>query len=134
MVVAIVVPIAVFVLLFLVVDQFRRLVGQAVLNGTIRKALDKDPASVPLLIEKLETRNPMPISLVGWVFLVLGALSLGALGMTGSRDAEEWAGGVLPLGIGAAILGWDWLNRKRLPAERRKSELPPVDRSEAADS
>jgi hypothetical protein len=106
----------------LIVDLIRRLIGQAILNGTIRRALEKDPAMVPLLIEKLETRSPIPIALVGWIVLILGAMLALSAGLSDSLRGDDWIVAAATIGTGATIVTWDHLNRKQGAARLRSED------------
>jgi hypothetical protein len=101
----ILVPIAATTMMVLFVDQVRRLISHAILNGTIRRAMEKHPASTPLLIAKLEQRRPWSEGLVGWIFVAFGvALGLGSL----FEDTEARAAGLqvagVTLTVGIAVL------------------------------
>ena len=109
----IVTVVAAFGFMLMIVNQVRRLIGQFVLNRTIRIAMERDPASAPLLIAKLETRNPMPIALPGWFTLGLGLLMALATAISDHSDSDAWYISAALVATGAGILGWDWLNRKR---------------------
>ncbi|MGZ3171704.1 MAG: hypothetical protein ACXWJC_01310 [Croceibacterium sp.] len=96
-----------------VVDQIRRLIGHAILNRTIRIAPEKDPASAPALIAKLDGRNPIPIALPGVVTLALGLVFGVAAVYSGEREFEAWMLIGALIVIGGVILGWDRRNRMR---------------------
>jgi len=110
---AVVLPIAVLMVLYLYVDQVRRLIAHATLNGTIRKALASDPASVPLLVAKIESG---PRGLAGWVTLAIG---LGLLAAAFVGPAEERASmlqaGMMTLALGIALTAWAWWVSRRTP-------------------
>lgn len=106
---------ALFGTVVLVADQIRRLFAHVTINRTIRQAMEKDPSCIPLLVEKLESRQPVPIGLIGWVVVVFGlvmALLVG-VGQDQAAGREAWAvtGGTLVIGL--AIIGFDWWNRRR---------------------
>ena len=111
--VEILIPIAAFGFFVMIVDQVRRLIGHWVLNGTIRRALEKDPASVPLLIDKLGSRDPMPIGLPGWVLLVTGVLVGVMNALAEQPDTEGWQAAAAAGLLGAMLIGFDLWNRRR---------------------
>lgn len=97
----IVLPLGVLALMLMFVVQVRRLVSHAILNNTIRKALEVDPPSAHLLIEKLDPRPRWPDALAGWIMVVAG-LSLGAAAMfAASNERTE----VLQLAVVSAVVG-----------------------------
>lgn len=57
-------PIGVLAMLLLLVAQVRRLIEMAMLNRTIRRAMELNPENVPVLVEKLELPRT-PDALVG---------------------------------------------------------------------
>lgn len=84
----VVLPLAVLALLLVFADQVRRLISHAITNGTIRRALKSDPASVPLLIAKLENGRRLPATLVAWI-LTAGACALGMAALFESVDERR---------------------------------------------
>lgn len=99
---------AVLGFMLLCVDQTRRLISCAIINRTIRKALELDPASARLLIEQVERprRSAVP---AGWTLAIvacaLAALCLSAEG--GDRLLLIQLASVSAIG-GAGILGYAW--------------------------
>jgi len=69
MMVELLIPLAVFGSLVLIMGQLTRLFSNISLNRTLRDALRSDPASVPLLAERLDARQPWADALTGWIFL-----------------------------------------------------------------
>src|SRR5690349_18699512 len=100
----VILPIAILALMLVFVDQMRRLLAHAILNGTIRKAIEKDPASVPLLVGQLEQGRSSAGMLVG-VILLVGGVALGVAGLfeeSGERiDVFQIAAIAAVLGAGA---------------------------------
>ncbi|MFK3889257.1 hypothetical protein [Sphingomonas sp. NPDC079357] len=93
--------------------QVCRLISQAILNRTVRKALDVDPASARLLIEKIEPRARSNAGLIGWVMVVAG-IAIGALGII--EKAEDYSDS-MPIaavsvitGMGILLYTW-WVGR-----------------------
>ena len=97
----------------LIADQIRRLFGQAMVNRTIRVALEKDTASVPLLIEKLESRGPVTIAVTGATFVVLGLIVAVLTALDAEVVEDGWTAAAVSAGVGAALLAFDFWNRKR---------------------
>lgn len=115
--VEIVLPIAVLAMLLVFVAQIRRLISHAILNRTIRKALELDPASARLLIDKLEPRARWPDGLVGWIILV-ASVALGAVGLFAAADERHDMVQVAVIGmaIGAGFLLYAWWVERSTPS------------------
>lgn len=109
----VVLPIAVLAILLLFVDQLRRLISHAIVNGTIRQALKSDPASVPLLVAKLENGRHLPGTLVGWV-MIAGASALAVAALFESTEESRATFEVAAIAgvVGIFILGYvRWVER-----------------------
>ena len=110
--------IVVFAAIVMIVDHLRRLLTAISLNRSIRDAFRHHPDSVPLLIDRMETRHPFPLTLGGWVFLGFGILA-GALSTIGYGEIgrEGLLPGVVIAAVGASLLvaSW-WVNRSPRPA------------------
>jgi len=111
--VEIVLPLGALAFMSLMFAQVCRLISQAILNRTVRKALDVDPASARLLIEKIEPRARSNAGLIGWVMVVAG-IAIGALGII--EKAEDYSDS-MPIaavsvitGMGILIYTW-WVGR-----------------------
>jgi hypothetical protein len=115
--VGVVVPVAVLWVLLLFVAQVRRLIAHAILNKTIRKALEVDPTSARLLIEKLEPRPRYADALSGWIMIVGGiALALASLfGSVGERSSILQVAIVAGV-IGGGIIAYAWWVERQTPA------------------
>jgi quinol-cytochrome oxidoreductase complex cytochrome b subunit len=100
------VPMAAFTMVAVVVSFITRLIATAILNKTIREAIRSDPASVPLLAERLEARQPWADSLLGWIFLAfaLALLILGVLERDPDEQSEMYRAAVIPIIVGATVL------------------------------
>ncbi len=111
--VEVVVPLGALAFVALLFVQFFRLISHATLNRTIRKALDADPASARLLIEKLEPPRSASGGLIGWIMVVAG-VAAGAISVTGQveerGEALQIAVLSLIVGVGFLLYGW-WLGR-----------------------
>lgn len=123
--VAIVVPLGALAFLAFVVAGICRLISQAMLNRTIRKALDADPASARLLIDKLEPQPRSSAGLIGWIMVVAGA----AIGTLGVVDRSEGFSASLPIaatsvaiGLGILLYAW-WTGRSPAGTARRDVTL-----------
>jgi len=109
-----VLPVAVLAMMLIFVDQVRQLISHAILNRTIRKAMDIDPASAPLLIAKLELRRRWPDVLAGWVLLVGGvALAVAALFETPSDQSETLQVAAFLAILGAGVLIYTWFVHRK---------------------
>lgn len=99
------VPMAAFAMIVVSLSLVTRLIATAMLNRTIREAMRSDAASVPLLAEKLEQRQPWADELLGWIFLAF-ALGMVLLGMFENADdrREIFQAAVIPVLIGVTVL------------------------------
>ena len=108
-----VIPLGVLAIMLMVVAQVRRLLSHAILNRTIRKALEVDPPSARLLIEKLDPRPRWPDGLAGWIMVVAG-LALGAAAIFTSAmertEALQLASISVVVGGGILLYAW-WMER-----------------------
>lgn len=113
----VVVPVAILWLLLLFVAQVRRLIAHAILNKTIRKALEVDPASARLLIDKLEPRPRYADALGGWIMIVGGvALALASVfGSAGERSSILQVAIVAGV-VGCGIIAYAWWIERQTPA------------------
>lgn len=99
-------PLAVFGSFVLIVGQLTRLGSNLSLNRTLREALRSDPASVKVLADRLDSRQPWADALIGWIFiafaigLVLMALFEPEVG--DRREAIQAA--IVPLVVGVVVL------------------------------
>ena len=101
------VPLGAFVMITVSIGLITRLIATAILNRTIREAIRGDAASVPILADKLEQRQPWADELLGWIVLAF-ALGIVLLGLFEDdydrRDIFQMA--VVPLVIGVAVLAY----------------------------
>ena len=111
-----VIPLGALALLLIFVAQVRRLISHAILNGTIRRALEVDLESARLLIEKLDPRPRWPDALAGWIMVVAG-LALGAAAMFASPDerTEALQLAAISFMMGAGILAYAWWVERATP-------------------
>ena len=104
-----VIPLGVLAIMLMIVAQVRRLIAHAILNATIRKALDVDPPSARLLIGKIDPRPRWPDALAGWIAFIAG-LAIGSAGLF--SDARERTQalqlGTVSVALGAGILLYAW--------------------------
>lgn len=113
MMVDILVPLGALTIVLLLVAQVRSLIEQAMLNRTIRKAMEIDPASVPVLADKLGARQ-VPDALLGWITLFAGVgLGVAALFAEVDERGEIIQVAVIAVAIGAGILAFArWAGRR----------------------
>lgn len=108
-----VLPLGVLALMLMFVAQVRRLLSHAILNRTIRKALEVDPPSARLLIAKIDPRPRWPDALAGWIMVVAG-LALGAAAIfatpTERTEAVQFAAISVVVGGGILLYAW-WVER-----------------------
>ena len=101
------VPIALFASLVLVAGQVTRLLSNISLNRSLREALRAHPPSVPLLADKLDSRQPWADALIGWIFLAFAfGLALVALLETGDERREILQAAIVPLTVGLVVLAF----------------------------
>ncbi len=105
----IVLPVAVLWMLLLFVAQLRRLITDALLFRTIKRALEVEPASARLLIEKVEARPRYPDALGGWTLVVAAvALGLGSLFAQADDRVQMVQIAVISGVIGCGVLTYAW--------------------------
>ena len=108
-----VVPLGALALMLMFVSQVRRLISHAILNRTIRKALEVDPTSAHLLIEKIEPRSRWPDALAGWIMGIAGlALAAATIFSPAAErtDALQLATVSSVIGVGIIAYAW-WIGR-----------------------
>jgi hypothetical protein len=109
----VVLPLGVLAILLMFVAQVRRLIAHAILNRTIRKALEIDAPSARLLIEKLEPRPRWPDGLAGWIMVVAG-VAIGAASPFAPheevKDLVQIAAVSVVIGGGILLYAW-WVER-----------------------
>ena len=111
-----VIPLGVLALMLIFVAQVRRLISHAILNRTIRKALELDPTSARLLIEKLDPRPRWPDALAGWILVVAGlALGIAASFSSATERTEGLQLAVISAIVGAGILLYAWWVERATP-------------------
>src|SRR5688572_32774971 len=111
------IPLGAFFMFTIWMALLTRLFATAMLNKTIREALRSDPGSVPLLIQKLEARQPWADALLGWIFLAFAAALAGlALFEDGEGQREMFQAAVVPLVAGITVLLYVHFARPRAPA------------------
>ena len=108
------IPMALFGAFVLVVGQLARLGSNLSLNRTLREALRSDPASVPVLAERLDARQPWADALIGWVFIAFAiGLVLMALFEPNVGDRRETVqAAIVPLVVGVVVLWYVRMARK----------------------
>lgn len=111
------VPLGALAMMSLFIAQLCRLVSHATLNRTIRKALDTDPPSARLLIEKLERRTRWSGGLVGWIMVVVG-IAAGAIGLTGPNEdpTDTIQVAIVSIVVGLGFLSYAWWAARSTPA------------------
>ena len=111
---AVLMPFAVFGSFVLVVGQLTRLFSDISLNRTMREALRSDPASVPLLAERLGARQPWADALIGWIFIAFAAGIVLISLFEGPEDRRDMLqAAVVPLVVGVVVLAYvAWAKRE----------------------
>ena len=99
-----------------------RLIGTAITHRTVRRAIDRDPASAEALLNRLTTAEPTTgDDRLAVVLVALGLAMVGASLIAG--DVGDWTrygvgGALFPLLIGAAL----WLRHYATERARRRGE------------
>ena len=111
------VPLGLFFMIAVSVAFITRMIATAMLNRTIREAMKTDPGSVPLLVEKLEARQPWADAMLGWIFLAFAAAIAGlALFADHDDQVRMLQAAVIPVVVGVTVLLYVRLARTRSPA------------------
>lgn len=111
-----VIPLGVLALMLMFVAQVRRLLSHAILNRTIRKALEVDPPSAHLLIEKIDPRPRWSDALAGWIMVVAGlALGAAAIFATATERIEALQLAAISVVVGGGILSYAWWVERGTP-------------------
>ena len=99
------VPLGAFFMITIIVALVTRLIATAMLNKTIREALKSNPDSVPLLVARLEARQPWAVALLGWIFLAFAAALVGLALFEDPYDRTRMLqAAVIPVVIGLTVL------------------------------
>jgi len=111
-----VVPLGTLAIILMFVAQVRRLISHAILNRTIRKALEIDPSSARLLIEKLNPRPRWPDALAGWIMVVAGlALAAAAIFAAAPERTGALQLAAISVVVGGGILFYAWWVERATP-------------------
>lgn len=109
-------PLGVLAIMLMFVVQVRRLFAHAILNRTIRKALEIDPSSARLLIDKLDPRPRWPDALAGWIMVVAGfAFGTAGLFSTATERTDALQLSAISVVIGSGILSYAWWVERATP-------------------
>jgi len=109
------IPITVFFTLAVIVGLITRLIATGMHHRTIREAMRSDPGSVPLLVDRLDARQPWADSLLGWIFIAL-TVAIVLLAITDSDPVdrrEMLRAGIIPLIVGITVLAFTYLGKRR---------------------
>ena len=118
------IPIAAILTFAVIVSLITRLIATAMHHRTIREAMRSDPTSVPLLVQRLEARQPWADALIGWVFIAFAiGLVLMALFEPNVGDRRETVqAAIVPLVVGVVVL---WYVRRARKAAADDMARPP---------
>ena len=100
------VPMAAIISFAVIIGLITRLVATGMHHRTIREAMRTDPGSVPLLVDRLEARQPWADAVLGWIFIAF-ALGMALLALTdpdGEQRIEMLRATIVPLVIGVTVL------------------------------
>ena len=109
------IPIAGIITFAVIVSLITRLIATSMHHRTIREAMRSDPGSVPLLIQRLEARQPWADAMLGWIFIAFTVgIALLAVTDSDSFDRREMLrAAIVPLIIGVTVLAFTYLAGKR---------------------
>ena len=104
------VPISGMLMIVALTALVTRLIAMASLNRTIRDALRTDPASVPLLVARLDPRPLWGDFLLGWIFIAfaIGMVLLGLTDPDESERTEMMRAAIVPALVGVTVLVYSW--------------------------
>jgi len=109
------VPMTAIISFAVVIALITRVIATGMHHRTIRDAMRSHPESVPLLVERLEARQPWADAVLGWIFVAF-ASGLTLLAVTdpdvGDRT-EMLRAAIVPLVIGVTVLLFTRLASKR---------------------
>ena len=114
-VVALFVPISALIMFAVIVGLITRVIATGMLHRSIREAMKTDPASVPLLVERLEARQPWADAMLGWIFIAF-TIGIALLAITDSDPydrREMLRAAIVPLIIGVTVLAFTYLARPK---------------------
>jgi len=109
------IPIAAILTFAVIVSLITRLIATAMHQRTIREAMRTDPGSVPLLVERLEARQPWADAMLGWIFVAF-TVAVVLLAVTDSDPIdrrEMLRAAIVPLVIGLTVLAFTYLSKPR---------------------
>ena len=102
------IPIAAILTFAVIVSLITRLIATAMHQRTIREAMRTDPGSVPLLVQRLEARQPWADAMLGWIFIAF-TVGIALLAITDSDPSdrrEMLRAAIVPLIIGITVLAF----------------------------
>ena len=109
------IPIAAILTFAVIVSLITRLIATAMHHRTIREAMRSDPGSVPLLVQRLEARQPWADAMLGWIFIAF-TIGIALLAITDSDPydrREMLRAAIVPLIIGVTVLAFTYLARPK---------------------
>ena len=104
------IPIAAIITFAVIVSLITRLIATAMHHRTIREAMRSDPSSVPMLVQRLEARQPWGDAMLGWVFIAF-TIGIALLAITDSDPSdrrEMLRAAIVPLVIGMTVLAFTY--------------------------
>ena len=109
------VPMSAIITFAVIIGLITRLIATGMHHRTIREAMRSDPGSVPVLVDRLEARQPWADAVLGWIFIAFAVgLALLALTDPDSEDRYEMLrAAIIPLVIGVTVLLFTRLARPR---------------------
>lgn len=121
-------PLAVFGSFVLVVGQLARLGSNLSLNRTLREALRSHPASVPVLAERLDSRQPWADSLIGWIFIAfaIGLVLLALFDPDAGDRREAVQAAIVPLVVGVVVLFYVRRAKAAVAEDSSRPAPPPA--------
>ena len=102
------IPIAGIITFAVIISFITRLIATSMHHRTIREAMRSDPSSVPMLVQRLEARQPWADAMLGWIFIAF-TIGIALLAITDSdvSDRREMLrAAIVPLIIGITVLAF----------------------------
>ena len=109
------IPIAGIITFAVIISFITRLIATSMHHRTIREAMRSDPGSVPMLVERLEARQPWADAMLGWIFIAftVGIVLLAITDNDPYDRREMLRAAIVPLIIGVTVLAFTYLAGRR---------------------
>ncbi len=111
---SVIIPLAVFAAIVAIIGLITGVIGQWIVNRTVREALRVSPEHLALVSDKLERRRQWSPESWGLIGVALGA-ALAVAALIGAPDDRIalLQGSLIPAFTGLALIGQRWLPKRR---------------------